>query len=328
LCRAIFRGNDWHLNRAKKAVNRIQPFWFTTFFIGTPTFDLLATQSQNATQPGTQGLLLMNNPAQWLRRDRPHPASTFLSRSNRSLFPASLLIPTPCLLCGCTLTRQDRNYLCHQCLGSLPRLDSHRCECCCLPLLTPAPLCGECLDKPPAFSRAAIPFTYIYPLDFLILEFKYRHHLASGRCLSELLLGHIQQELASGAISRPDMLVPVPLHWWRQWRRGFNQAEILAHHLGKALDIPRLDTCQRKHQPRSQKGLGRRARQANLRNIFRLKPGVQNSIRGKHITLVDDVITTGATARTLSELLIRAGARRVDIWALARTPAAASDSRP
>jgi ComF family protein len=289
--------------------------------VGAPTFDLPAPYRQNAAQPGsTQGLLFMNRPAQWPRRNRV--ASPFLSRIDLRLFP------TPCLLCGCTLTRQDRNYLCHQCLGSLPLIDSYRCECCCLPLLTPAPLCGECLDKPPAFGRAAIPFIYIYPLDFLILEFKYRHHLASGRCLSELLLGHIQQELAGGVIARPDMLVPIPLHWWRQWRRGFNQAEILANYLGKALDIPWLNTCQRKHQPHSQKGLGRRERQANLRNIFRLKPGMQASIRGKHLALVDDVITTGATARTLSEILIRAGARRVDIWALARTPAAAADSRP
>lgn len=226
----------------------------------------------------------------------------------------------PCLLCGNDLAPDDSHLLCIDCTLAMPSPSPHICQCCSLPLTVAAPLCGECLQKAPAFARSAIPYSYTYPLDFLILEFKYRHHLASGYCLSGLLLDYVKQGIVSGDITRPELLVPVPLHWWRQWQRGFNQAKFLTDYLRRGLDIPMADACQRKHQPQSQKGLGRNQRQKNLRNIFAMKPGMEKVINNKHIAVVDDVVTTGATARTLSELLIQAGARRVDIWALARTP--------
>lgn len=240
-------------------------------------------------------------------------------------FPsAHRFLPRPCLLCGSALAAAEYRSLCTDCTQAMPKSGPHVCQCCCLPLPAPAPLCGECLEKPPAFARSAIPYAYDYPLDFLILEFKYRHHLASGYCLGGLLTDYIQQGVAAGDITRPDLLVPVPLHWWKQWLRGFNQARFLADYVGNALDIPLAEVCGRKHQPHSQKGLGRYERQKNLRNIFTMKPGMKKVVNNKHIALVDDVVTTGATARTLGRLLIRAGARRVDIWALARTPAAST----
>lgn len=231
------------------------------------------------------------------------------------------LLPSPCLLCGCQLTSRDTGKLCDHCVLALPTLGMYHCSCCSLPLASASSMCGECLKKRPAFTGSAIPFIYSYPLDHLILEFKYRRQLASGRCLGELLLDHLQKGIAAENIIKPDLLVPVPLHWWRQWQRGFNQAEWLAKHVGNGLNIPVLDSCRRKHQNQNQKGLGRRERQRNLRNTFSLIPNMQYKIRGKNIAVVDDVVTTGATARVLSDILMRAGAKSVDIWALARTPA-------
>ncbi len=225
-----------------------------------------------------------------------------------------LLLPAPCLICG--LASSDYQLLCPECNTSLPclNLQPFLCRCCSLPLTSNAPLCGRCLHKPPAFSHSSIAFSYAHPLDFLIQQFKYRRQLSSGKLLSRLLAETCQQS------ERPDFLVPVPIHWRKRWQRGFNQSELMAHWVGKSLDIPVLSACQQEHYHHSQKGLSRAERLKNLRQSFRIKPSHKLKINNAHIALIDDVVTTTATARTLSELLIKTGAKRVDIWALARTP--------
>lgn len=248
---------------------------------------------------------------------RLRPISGWLSR---------YLLPSPCLLCSGKLTPQSMAGLCLGCLDALPRLDCYKCQCCSLPLTTPAPLCGQCLQHPAAFQKSMIPFRYAYPLDFMIQKFKYNQHLACGQSLAELLLHSARQQLSLETITQPEFLVPIPLHWRRRWQRGFNQAEQLARHLGSGLDIPVLNACIRHTHSHSQKGLNRRERQRNLRKAFRLHPRFGQKIIGKHIALVDDVVTTSATVRALSELLIKGGAKQVDVWALARTPAADSSA--
>lgn len=222
------------------------------------------------------------------------------------------LLPQPCLLCG----QSNSGSLCSECERSLPRLDSYpwRCSQCSLPLTTNASLCGHCLRTPPKFHQCVIPYSYSHPLDFLIHQFKYRKQLASGKQLAQLLARHCEQ------LPRPDLLVPVPMHWRKRWQRGFNQSELLARPLARHLGINLVQALERRHHGHSQKGLGRAERMTNLRKAFRITPKYHAKIQGAHIALVDDVVTTTATARCLSEILIRAGAARVDIWALARTP--------
>lgn len=224
------------------------------------------------------------------------------------------LLPAPCLLCG--QANPEFPLLCPECEMSLPRLSLHSyvCECCALPLTSNAPLCGKCLRKPPAFTRARIPFSYDYPFDFLVQQFKYRRQMSSGKLLARLLADHCN------LTDKPDYLVPVPMHWRKRWERGFNQSELLAYWIGKELRIPVLGATTQIRYQHSQKGLGRQARLRNQRNLFRVKPSVTRQLAGKHVALVDDVVTTTATTRSLSELLLKAGARQVDVWALARTP--------
>ncbi len=224
------------------------------------------------------------------------------------------LLPAPCLLCG--LASADYRLLCPECDAALPRLRHERylCGCCALPLSSDASLCGKCLHKPPAFSQSSIAFRYAHPLDSLIQQFKYRRQLSSGKLLASLLADACQHS------ERPDVLVPAPMHWRKRWQRGFNQSELLAHWVGKALAIPVLSACKQTRHHHSQKGLGRRERLKNQRQSFELNSAVIHQLANKHVALVDDVVTTTATARALSELLIKAGAQRVDIWALARTP--------
>lgn len=224
------------------------------------------------------------------------------------------LLPAPCLLCG--LASPAYQLLCPECDAALPRLAQERflCGCCALPLTSDAPLCGKCLRKPPAFSHSSVAFRYEHPLDFLIQQFKYRRQLSSGKLLAQLLSETCRHS------ERPDFLLPVPSHWRKRWQRGFNQSELMAYWVGKQLGLPVLSACKQTHYHHSQKGLSRAARLKNLRESFSIKSGYQVKIANAHIALIDDVVTTTATTRTLSELLIKAGAQRVDIWALARTP--------
>lgn len=237
-------------------------------------------------------------------------------------------LPCPCLLCDSSLPPHSPNLLCSDCAAALPHLQKPLCACCSLPLATGAQApgittvyCGQCLAAPPSFSHSLIPFRYDFPLDALIHKFKYQQQLSAGKSLAQLLLHFVQQQLHQTPLLRPDMLVPVPLHWRRQWQRGFNQAELLAQPLSKALGIPLRNSCQRRLHNHSQQGLSRRQRLRNLRQAFAINPAGLADIQGKHLALVDDVVTTGATARCLSAMLRRAGAAQVDIWALARTPA-------
>lgn len=224
------------------------------------------------------------------------------------------LLPAPCLMCG--LASADYRLLCPACDASLPRLsrEPFLCRCCALPLASDAPLCGKCLHKPPAFNQSRIAFSYVHPLDHLIQQFKYRRQLSSGKLLAQLLADTCRDAV------RPDFLVPVPIHWRKRWQRGFNQSELMAYWVGKHLAIPVLSACQQTHYHHSQKGLSRAERLKNLRQSFTINTRYRMKITNAHIALVDDVVTTTATARTLSELLIKAGAKQVDIWALARTP--------
>ena len=259
-----------------------------------------------------------------------HPIR-LLHRLSQSLFHQTQRLPSLCLLCACSLAGDEASGLCDFCRLSLPRLTRPFCQICALPLpanlhtQSQAQYCGQCLRQRPAFSRALIPFSYNYPLDALLQGFKYQRQLAQGLALGHLLAEHLRRLLLAQPLTQPtnlpQALVPVPMHWRKRWQRGFNQAELLALELSRQLQLPVLDACQHRGAAHSQQGLGRRERLGNLRRAFALKPKTQALVKGKHLALVDDVVTTGATATSLAELLLKAGAASVDIWALARTPA-------
>lgn len=220
-----------------------------------------------------------------------------------------------CLLCD---DRADNRLpLCAACANDLPWLGPH-CALCALPLPAPGLICGACQQRPPAFSRVEAPWRYAFPVDTLITRFKHQGKWPLGRLLGELLAGHLQHAF-DGGLSRPDSLLPVPLAARRLRQRGFNQAAMLAGWLGKPLQLPvdeRLLT--RPLETPAQQQLDARARRRNLRQAFAL--GDPARIAGRHLALVDDVLTTGATADTLARLLRKAGAARVDVYCLARTP--------
>jgi len=229
------------------------------------------------------------------------------------------LFPTQCLLCACTL---HGDLLCGDCQYDLPHVyGKNICQQCGLACNSLSYFCGHCLSNPPAFSHSFIPFAYEYPLDGLIHKFKYQRHLTSGKLLGQLLADYLQYHAQDqDDWHTPDMIVPAPMHWLKRWQRGFNQAEFLGKQVARALEIPfATHLIQRVQKTPAQKELTRAARQHNLRKAFVIADKHRAAIAGKHIALIDDVVTTTATARALSQLLLKSGAKEVQIWALART---------
>jgi ComF family protein len=114
-----------------------------------------------------------------------------------------------------------------------------------------------------------------------------------------------------------DVIVPMPLHWFKQWQRGFNQADLLAREIGKKWNVPVRSVIRRKKSTRPQAGLTNAKRRANMSGAFQIARG--KPLQGMRVLLVDDVVTTGATASACARVLKRAGAAHVALLALART---------
>lgn len=222
---------------------------------------------------------------------------------------SDLLLPHRCLLCD---DAGSRGLVCQPCRDDLPWLIS-ACPGCALPLAGAAELCGRCLSHAPAFDRCIAAFRYASPIDRLIVQFKNQRRLSAGKLLSVMLVDRLQE----CSEPWPEIISPVPLHWRRQLLRGFNQATFVAGHLATQLDIPVLSLARRSQATAKQQQLDRKQRLRNLRKAFTTTQRVD----GRHVAIVDDVVTTGATAQALSLVLKRAGAARVDLWAIARTPA-------
>ncbi|KPY39509.1 ComF family protein [Pseudomonas syringae] len=203
--------------------------------------------------------------------------------------------------------------VCVPCEAELPWLGG-QCDCCALPLPLSGMSCAQCCKRPPGFAQVIAPWLYDFPVDSLITRFK--HNM--GRLLAELC-GQFLQHRFEEDLPRPDYLIPVPLANKRLRQRGYNQAAMLAGWLGKQLQLP-VDEHHvlRSRETAAQQGLDAKARKRNLRDAFTLVD--PDWVQGKHLALVDDVLTTGSTAEVIARLLNKAGARRVDVYCLARTP--------
>lgn len=163
-----------------------------------------------------------------------------------------------------------------------------------------------------------MPWRFAFPVDALITRFKHQARWPYGRLLGERLAHHLEHAFAEG-LPRPDLLLPVPLARRRLRQRGFNQAQMLADWLSRPLGISTdARALERVLDTPAQQQLDAATRRRNLRQAFAIATGAD--VKGRHLALVDDVLTTGATAEALARLLKRAGAERVDVYCLARTP--------
>jgi ComF family protein len=191
-----------------------------------------------------------------------------------------------------------------------------RCSRCGLRLGLSAPACGECLRDAPPFEHTVCAADYAFPWDALIAAFKFHARVELAAVLSERLLAAVR---ACGA-PPPQLVVPVPLAPARLAERGYNQAWELARRLAPALGATaQAHLLWRPADSAHQAELGRLARQQNLRSAFMVDPRRRGELLGRRVALVDDVMTTGATAREAAAALLHGGAAAVDVWVVART---------
>ena len=225
------------------------------------------------------------------------------------IFSAARFFALPGQDCAlCAASARD-SLVCARCAAALARPGT-RCRICAVALPEDG-ICGRCKRRAPAFDSACAAFEYRFPLDRLVQRFKYSGDLAIGRWLALEVAERVAEE------PRPDLVVAPPLAPARLRSRGFNQAieiaKVVARRIGARCALSAL-TKSRETAP--QPGLARGERLANLRGAFRCTL----ELRGLHVALVDDVMTTGATAEAIARVLKGSGAASVRVWAVARTP--------
>lgn len=224
----------------------------------------------------------------------------------------NLLLPAQCL--ACTEPAGGDGQLCPDCYAESDFITAPFCGQCGLPLAEPAPLCTACDWAPPAFRAARAALRYGPAAKRLILPFKYHDRPEAAAGLARLLLRPGRDLLAAA-----DLLVPVPLHKKRLAARGYNQAGQLARALGKLAEKPFLiDGLIRTRVTRPLAELDQHDREVALHGAIAVRPSRAAALAGRTILLIDDVLTSGATASACANALYQVGAAAVDVLALAR----------
>jgi ComF family protein len=229
------------------------------------------------------------------------------------------VLPPRCVLCR-GLGQRPNFDLCGPCEADLPWL-VRPCPRCGLPLEGAEPLertymwCARCETASLAWSRCFAPFLYEFPLADLVQALKYDGALANARVLGMLLGEAARRHRLHAGI---DAIVPLPLHTARLLERGFNQSHEIARFAARTLGLRCETHALRRTRPTSpQVGLPREARAENVRGAF---AAARETVRGKRLVLLDDVVTTGSTVSAAARALRDAGATCVDVWAVARAP--------
>ncbi|MGB9991441.1 double zinc ribbon domain-containing protein [Massilia sp. SM-13] len=235
-----------------------------------------------------------------------------LSRWLGAALPA--LLPVHCVLCGLA----SAQHLCAGCREQCLSGGQPRCPVCADPLpgADGTMPCGRCLRHPPDYDATLVAADYVLPVDSLVLQLKFGARLAHARLFGGLLA---DAALASPGFVKPALLCPVPLGPERLAERGFNQALEIARPLGKRLGIGVDAHCVvRVQDTLAQSLLHARERRRNIAAAFSVTDRAQ--VEGRHIGVVDDVMSSGETLQELAATLKRYGAARVTNIVFARTP--------
>ena len=206
--------------------------------------------------------------------------------------------------------------ICADCLARFAN-QAPRCLRCGLRLGLAGQICGDCMREPPAFEHTVCLADYAFPWDELISAFKFGERVE----LAGVLARSLHARLLDSSHALPALVLPVPLAPRRLAQRGYNQAWELARSLAALLGLKaRADVLLRPSETTPQAELDRAQRRNNLRTAFMVDPRLRSQLADLRVAVVDDVMTTGATASAAALCLLRAGAAAVDIWVLARTP--------
>ena len=238
----------------------------------------------------------------------------------RGLF--NLAFPDNCRVCSSPLETASRIPVCQKCLDAPHGINAeYWCDRCRAPFLSPwflvEGLCDFCRGDDSAGTIKGFDTAYSFgpyedELRRMIQLFKYDRIRTLAVPLGRLLVAGLP------AHERFDAIVPIPLHWRRRWARGFNQSELLARVVARHAGVPLETILKRKKATAAQAGLSDAQRRTNTEHAFAVVDKHRESLKGKHILLIDDVLTTGATLSAASRVLRRAGARRITVLTLAR----------
>lgn len=225
-----------------------------------------------------------------------------------------LPIHSRCWLCRQPLRLMQQG-ICSYCLRTLPAK-----PCCCpvcgLPSGDPHQPCGRCLQKAPLWQALVFVSDYRPPISTLVKNFKFQQTPALAPTLARLILLHWLQAHREQHLNRPEVILAVPLQDKRCWRRGYNQSELLALPLTRWLGCEyRPAALRRIRATAPQQQLIARLRRRNLRGAFRC----DENLAGKHVALLDDVVTTGSTMAEIATLLQKQGVASLQIWCVCRT---------
>jgi ComF family protein len=225
------------------------------------------------------------------------------------------VLPPQCLACNTVV--DTPGHLCGTCFGRFTFITPPHCGVCGLPLdqtVTEDLICGACVAERPSYGRARAAFVYDSHSRPLVLKLKHGDRTDMAAHLAKWLA-----RAGADVIDPADVIVPVPLHRWRLLMRAYNQSALLARALGRvAGKVVAADALMRTKSTVSQGGLSRTERRRNVAKAFAVhRPA---AVEGKRVLLIDDVLTSGATANACAVTLIHAGATSVDVLALARVP--------
>jgi ComF family protein len=230
-------------------------------------------------------------------------------------YSADLILPPVCVSCSALITRH--NLLCPRCWSGMNLITPPFCERLGIPL--PAyegaetHISMQALANPPVFLRARAAAHYGGIIRRLIVRFKFEDKHEPLPLFIKLM-----REAGRTLLDDADLLVPVPLHRLRLLQRRFNQSALLAKGLSRVSGVPACVTSlQRTKRTRAQVGLAQDARQHNVADAFGVSRSGRTAVLGKRVLLIDDVMTTGATANACAAALLSAGARKVDVLAIA-----------
>lgn len=230
-------------------------------------------------------------------------------------WPARLLFPPVCA--GCRRHVSQPGVLCAQCWPRLRLLERPWCPVMGTPFIHDMGdgfLCAEAIADPPPFERARAAVVYTGVARQMVRGLKFQDRIDLAPWMARWMM-----RAGAELIAEADVIVPVPLHWGRFLRRQFNQSAELGRALSHLCGVPFSPSAIRRVRQTSQQvGLGRREREDNVRTAFRVPAECEIEIAGRRVLLVDDVYTTGATARAVTKSLKKGGAGAVDVLTFAR----------
>jgi len=225
-----------------------------------------------------------------------------------------ILLPPACSICGASVT--ENATLCPNCFAQLNFITKPQCRICGRPFefdIKGDCVCAKCLAEPPLFAKARAAVCYDDTSKKIILPFKHADRLDLLPLMVKLM-----HTAAEELMSESDLIIPVPLHRWRLLKRKYNQSALLAQRLAKQYHKIYMPTgLKRIRATNSQGHLAPKERKTNVRKAFKVtKP---SAIKGNRILLIDDVLTTGATANECTRVLLKAGAKQVCLLTFAVT---------